>query len=133
MNSEDVFNRFTQAINAHEIDTMLDLMSDDHIFTDATDNAVVGKETLYSSWKYYFECFPDYNVEIDEAISYGDYVAAFGYASGTFRGMKTADGFNFWRLPLAIKAEISDGKVRLWQVYADTKIPSEIIESNQAR
>ena len=131
--AETVFNDFVEAINAHDIDAMLDLMSVDHTFTDAADQSTKGKDKMRGGWSFYFEWFPDYNIEIEEAISYDNNVAAFGYASGTFRGMKTADGFNHWRLPLALKAEIVNGKVRLWQVFVDTKIPYEIIENNQTR
>jgi len=30
-----------------------------------------------------------------------------------------------------MKAEVKDGRVTLWQVFADTKIPFEILERNR--
>lgn len=133
MSTESTFQEFVSAINAHDIDQMVELMTNDHLFTDATDNDVAGLDTVSGRWKFYFDWFPDYTIEVEEAISYDNKVAAFGHASGTFRGMKTSDGFNHWRLPLALKAEVINGKVSRWQVFVDTKIPYEIINQNQVR
>jgi hypothetical protein len=35
-----------------------------------------------------------------------------------------------WRLPVAWKAIVKDSRVTLWQVFADTMIPFQIIERN---
>ena len=53
-------------------------------------------------------------------------LALFGFAGGSFKGKATES----WRLPAAWKAIVKDGRVTLWQVFADTKIPFEIIERN---
>jgi hypothetical protein len=56
----------------------------------------------------------------------GDNFALFGFAGGSFKGKQSQS----WRLPAAWKAFVKDGRVTLWQVFADTKIPFEIIERN---
>jgi hypothetical protein len=61
----------------------------------------------------------------------GDTVAAVGFAEGTFKGLKTENNINYWQLPAAWKAMIENGKIKLWQVYADTKIPCDIIARNK--
>jgi len=37
---------------------------------------------------------------------------------------------NYWHLSVAWKAIIKNGKIQLWQVYADSKIPFDIMNKN---
>lgn len=129
---ESIFNEFISSINEHNVDQLIGLLSNDHIHIDSYDQTLQGKEAVRGSWMSYFEWFPDYHIDIEEAIAYDNKVAAFGYVSGTFRGMYTADGFNYWRLPVAIKTEIKDGRIRMWQIFSDTRVPLGIIERNQS-
>ena len=73
----------------------------------------------------------DYKIEVTDIFIEGDTVAAFGFAEGTFKGIKTEQNKNYWKLPAAWKAVIENGKVKLWQVYADTKITCDIISRNK--
>ncbi|MDB5018667.1 MAG: SnoaL-like domain protein [Mucilaginibacter sp.] len=129
MNKQIVYY-FARAINEHETDKICSLMADDHLFVDAHGNTVAGKDKMKAGWAGYFQWFPDYKIEIVELFENGDIVVAFGFAEGTFKGLKTANNENYWRLPSAWKAVIEDGKIKLWQVYADTKIPFDIINKN---
>ena len=123
-----IVNNFVNAINEHDIDKMCSFMTDDHKFIDSHGNEVVGKETMKAGWIAYFQLFPDYKIEIRELFLSNDTVAAFGLASGTFQGSYNAKE-NYWRLPAAWKAVIKNGKIYLWQVYADSKIPYDIINN----
>jgi hypothetical protein len=82
---------------------------------------------MIPGWRGYFAWFPDYYIEVTEIFEDGDKLALFGFAGGSFQGKQTEN----WRLPAAWKAEVKGGRVTLWQVFADTKIPFEIIERNQ--
>ena len=53
--------------------------------------------------------------------------AMLGNAAGSFKAQPEAS----WRLPAAWKAVVKDGQILLWQVFADTKIPFEIIERHR--
>jgi len=117
---------FIARINAHDVEGLGALMSDGHTFIDAHGNQVSGKEKMIAGWRGYFEWFPDYYIEVTEVFEDEDKLALFGFAGGTF---KNKEGES-WRLPAAWKAIVKDGRVSLWQVYADTKIPFEIIERN---
>jgi hypothetical protein len=50
----------------------------------------------------------------------------FGFAGGSYQNKQTENG----RLPAAWKAIVKDGRVSSRQVFAETKIPFEIIEHN---
>jgi ketosteroid isomerase-like protein len=125
MNKGIVIN-FVNAINEHNVDKICSFMTDDHTFIDSHGNEAIGKEKMKAGWIGYFQLFPDYNIELTELFLEKDTVAAFGFAGGTFQGLSSAKE-NYWRLPASWKAVIKDGKISLWQVYADSKIPFDII------
>jgi ketosteroid isomerase-like protein len=117
---------FVSAINQHDVDRICSLMTDDHKFIDSQGNAAIGKEQMRAGWTGYFQLFPDYKIEITEILFNGDTFAAFGFAGGTYNGRGDKKE-NYWHLPASWKAVIVNGKIQLWQVYADSKIPFDII------
>jgi ketosteroid isomerase-like protein len=128
--SRQVLYDFAAAINLHDMEKIGSLMTDDHVFIDAHGNSIKGKDKMITGWASYFGWFPDYRIEITESFENGDTLAAFGFAEGTLKGLKTGSNEYCWRLPAAWKAVVSNGKIKLWQVYADTKIPFDIISKN---
>lgn len=121
MTNNRTIDTFIEDINAHDVDGLGELMSDDHRFIDAHENEVVGKEKMIAGWRSYFEWFPDFSIEVNEIFENSGTFAMFGFAAGAFKGKSDAS----WRLPAAWKAIVKDGRVTLWQVFADTKIPFE--------
>jgi ketosteroid isomerase-like protein len=105
-------------------------MTDDHTFIDSHGNEVAGKEKMRAGWIGYFQLFPDYKIEITEIFQNGECIAAFGFASGTYQGLSDRKE-NYWRLPASWKAIVKNRKILLWQVYADSKIPFDIINKNK--
>jgi ketosteroid isomerase-like protein len=126
MTNKNTILAFIDRINAHDVEGLAVLMSDDHTFIDAHGNQVSGREKMIAGWHGYFEWFPDYSIEVTEVFEDGDKLALFGFAGGSFQNREGEK----WRLPAAWKAIVKDGRVTLWQVFADTKIPFEIIERN---
>lgn len=120
----ETIQAFIDAINAHEVESLAKLMSDDHLFIDPHGNEMHGKETMTAGWRGYFEWFPDYYIEVSDVFQNGEAFAMFGFAGGSFRGNEDAE----WRLPAAWKALVKEGRITLWQVFADTKIPFEMME-----
>ena len=124
MTNLELISAFVAAINDHAPDALAELMSADHTFIDAHGNEVIGRERMLAGWRGYFEWFPDYEIEIEQIFEDGKIFGLFGCASGSFRGNPERS----WRLPAAWKAVVRDQHVALWQGYADTKIPFDIIE-----
>jgi len=102
-------------------------MTDDHTFIDAHGNEVTGRDKMKAGWAGYFQWFPDYEIEITHLFEDGPNIAAFGFARGTYKGLKTPGNENYWQLPAAWHIVTENDKIKLWQVYADTKIPFDII------
>lgn len=121
---------FVDAINKHDVNRMYELMTTDHVFINSHGKRIEGKENMKLGWEGYFEFFPDYTIEITEIIENESVIGIFGYAYATYMKKKNKQNSNYWRLPGAWKAIVSDGKIKLWQVFTDTKVPYEIIEAN---
>lgn len=117
--NQQVFDEFVSAINQHDPDKIYDLMSDDHQFIDAQGNSVTGRDKMKAGWIGYFQLFPDYKIGVNEIFFNANTIAAFSFAEASFKGSR------HWQLPAAWKAEVENDKLKLWQVYADTKIPFE--------
>jgi ketosteroid isomerase-like protein len=128
--NKQIIHSFAEAINEHNVDKLCALMTDDHTFIDSHGNEATGKEKMKAGWIGYFQLFPDYKIEITHMFLDGDTVAAFGFAGGTFQGLSDKKE-NYWRLPAAWKAIVRNGKIQLWQVYVDAKIPYDIISKNK--
>ena len=122
---------FIEFINKHDIEGMASLMSDDHAFIDAHNNTYSGKDKMKASWQLYFEWFPDYTIEVSDIIQGGQCTAVLGFANGTYRNMQNPERSNYFHLPSAWKVVVENDKIKLWQVYADTKAPNDIMERNK--
>jgi ketosteroid isomerase-like protein len=118
MNKKTIYD-FASAINEHSTDKMYSLMTDDHKFIDAHGNAVVGKDQMKIDWKNYFQRFPDYKIEITNIFANGEFLGAFGFESGAFKGQQSDN----W--PASWKVIVDNNKIKLWQVYEDTEIQFE--------
>jgi ketosteroid isomerase-like protein len=123
-----VCQAFVRAINEHSIDDLGALMSDDHVFVDSQDGAVSGRDAMLTAWVAYFGMFPDFQIEADTIISSGGTVAIFGHASGTFNGKRGPVPEARITMPAAWRATVSEGKIKVWQVYADWSEGVKVIE-----
>jgi ketosteroid isomerase-like protein len=121
----DTFYKFVDAINEHQIDKIYALMTVEHCFVDAQGNTIIGNDKMKHGWDGYFQLFPDCKIEISDIFIDGMTIAAFGFAGGTYKNLHS------FRTPAAWKVIVEDEKIKLWQVYADTKIPFDLMENNQ--
>lgn len=113
--------RFANEINRHDVEAMMALMSDNHLFVDGLGQEVYGKERLRAAWHAYFEMFPDYHMDVRDTCQSGRVVALLGTASGTFSAKGDRPVHNRWKLPAAWRVVIDQGLVAHWQVYADNQ------------
>jgi len=105
-------------------------MAHDHIFIDAYGNSS-SKEVMRQGWAAYFMWFPDYLIEIDDVFVPSDTIVILGYAGGTYRGKTTIDNAHHWRVPAAWRVMVENEKIKIWQVYADSKIPFNIMSNEE--
>jgi ketosteroid isomerase-like protein len=122
---------FIAAINNGNIERMTELMSKDHIFIDAGDDKYTGKETMKEGWIGYFKMFPDYKIEVTDITENDSVIGVFGYASGTYKGLRNKMNSNYYRIPASWKAMVNRGKIGQWQVYCESKMVEQIVERNK--
>ncbi|HKV94005.1 MAG TPA: nuclear transport factor 2 family protein [Candidatus Angelobacter sp.] len=113
--------QFEEAINARNPDAICSLMTADGAFIDSLGNRIQGTEKLRSAWAGYFKMVPDYSISHAEIFAAGNNVAVFGFAQGTFSKDGSLSKENFWKAPAAWLAMVKNGKVAVWQVYADNE------------
>ena len=120
-NPIEVVLKFEQLINSRSADSVCALMTPDSVFIDSLDNRITGLDKLRSAWQAYFKMVPDYSISHTEIFANGDTVAVFGYAQGTFAKGGELKKENFWKTPAAWRAVVREGKIALWQVFADNE------------
>jgi ketosteroid isomerase-like protein len=121
MSPVEVVLQFEQLINSRSPDTICGLLTDDSAFIDSLGNRVAGLENLRKAWAGYFKMVPDYSISHAEIFANGDTVAIFGSAQGTFSKDGQLKKEDFWKSPAAWRAVVRDGKIALWQVFADNE------------
>ena len=127
----DVTLQFVEAICSHDVERILELVTDDHVLIDSGGQDLQGKKVIGVAWTAYFLAFPDYRIVVSEILDQGSSVALFGTAAATFSVEGRLLPENSWAIPACFKAEIQDGKVALWQVYADNEPVRQILSDER--
>jgi len=129
--NKSIVIRFVKAINDHDVNEIVNLMSDDHTFIDAMDNKSVGKKGMKESWAGYYELFPDYLIEISDITENETVIGLFGNVNATYKNLTNELNSNFWRIPASWKAIVENNKVKHWQVYCDYTDLLKIVDKNK--
>jgi len=123
--------RFVKAINDHDVNEIVNLMSEDYIFIDGQDHKSVGKKGMKEGWEGYYALFPDYKIEISDITENESVIGLFGYVNATYKNLTNKLNSNFWRIPASWKAMVENNKIKHWQVYCDYSDLFKIIEKNK--
>ena len=132
-NEINVVKAFIAAINRRGLSELSSLMAEDHTFVDSGGTIQSGRENMMAGWREYFRMFPDYEVQVDYILQDRDLVAVFGSASGTYNGKRGLVPENRIEMPAAWKAIVENGKIKLWQVYADWTEGCKIIDEDKVQ
>jgi len=106
-------------INRHDVESLLALLTEDHLMIDADGTEVRGRDRLRETWADRFRAFPDYHLGVKEWFQNGRTVGMFGTASGTFASGDQLPAENRWRAPAAWRAVVRDHQIAVWQAYLD--------------
>ena len=124
---------FEQLINARNPDAIARFLTDDSAFIDSLGNKMEGSVKLRGAWAGYFKMVPDYSISHSEIFANGNTVAVFGSAQGTFARNGQSSKEDFWTTPASWRAVVRDGKVALWQVFADNEPIRAIMRKYQGK
>jgi peptidase E/ketosteroid isomerase-like protein len=128
-------DKFIEMINAHDVEGLLELMSDDHVFIDSMGSIARGKAELETAWKAYLSLFPDYEVIIEHTSFDKNTIGLFGRAKGTFaagNGLLNGESLlkRAFEIPASWRALVEHGKIKEWQVFADNEPVRKIIKDH---
>ncbi len=126
-----VVQDFIAAINRRALSEISGLMTEDHTFVDSGGRIQSGRENMTAGWAEYFRMFPDYKIQVESILGDKALVAVFGSASGIYNGKRGLVPENRIEMPAAWKAVVENGRVKLWQVYADWTEGSRIINEDK--
>jgi len=113
--------KFVNEVNRHDVDSLVAMLSDDHLFVDGLGQELRGRERLREAWQSYFAMFPDYHLAVKEWFQNGRVVAMFGTASGTLAVGAELPAEHRWKVPAAWRAVVRDQQIVHWQVFADNE------------
>ena len=113
--------RFVAAINAHNVDELVALMTVDHRLVDSLGHVVTGHNQMRRAWQGYFAMVPDYHITVERVFSDAHEVLLCGVAGGTFTSDGSRSPTNAWSTPVALRAQIEGNLVAEWRVYADNE------------
>jgi ketosteroid isomerase-like protein len=117
----NVVLKFELLINSRDAAAVCSLLTSDSVFVDSMGNRIEGAAKMRPAWEGYFKMVPDYAISHSEIFANGDTVAVFGSAQGTFSKDGQIKKEDFWKTPAAWLAVVKDGKIALWQVFADNE------------
>lgn len=103
--------RFNDCINAGDIEGLSQAMTDDHVFIDAADNRVSGKQACIHAWQGFFAAFADYRNHLEQFATHAGFVVVTGRSSCSDRRL---DGPALWT------ARVRGDRVSEWRVLEDT-------------
>jgi ketosteroid isomerase-like protein len=125
-----VARAFVGAINRGSLPGLSSLMAAGYTFVDSRGHVHSGRRKGIEGWRHFLAMFPDYRIRVTHALQHGSTVALFGSTSGTYKGRRGPVRANRIRMTAAWRAAIRDGRVRLWQVYADWTEGLRIIDED---
>lgn len=123
--------RFLDCINRRDVDKLVELMTEDHVFIDSLGQSVRGREKMRAAWRGYYAFCPDYWVSHEKVFQNGSLVAVFGSAGGTIAAHGKLPPENKWQAWVAWLAKAEKGLVKEWRVYADNKPVYDIIAKSK--
>jgi ketosteroid isomerase-like protein len=127
----DVVLKFEQLINSRHAEAVCSLLTLDSVLIDSMGNRIEGASKMRPAWESYFNMVPDYTISHSEIFANGDLVAVFGSAQGTLSKDGKLRKEDFWKTPAAWRAVVKDGKIAIWQVFADNEPIRAIMRKNE--
>ncbi len=99
--------QFDDCINNGNLQGLVELMTEDHMFIDNDGKVTQGRETLRESWRSFFEAYNDYRTIITSATVQNGCVILIG---NSICSNKKLEGPNLWT------AKFRDGQICEWRV-----------------
>lgn len=124
---------FVDAINAHDVDGIVGLLSADYEFVNSSgDRFHQGRQFFRDEWSSQFAKHPDFRIRVGKVIADEGGVALFGYSEGTYAPDGELKPENKWSVPAAFMAMARDGKITYFETFSDASMVYDLIQSRNA-
>jgi uncharacterized protein (TIGR02246 family) len=125
--------KFVDAINAHDVEGIVRLMSPEYVFVNSSGDRFTGEDFMRETWAKQFRDHPDFKIVVEKIIADEQGVAVFGTAEGTYApdGKKRPE--RRWTVPAAFLGMAAAGKMTYWESFSDASIVYDLIhETDEA-
>lgn len=119
----DVVLKFVECINAGDLEGLCALMTGNFAFIDYGGKVERGKDLMREGFKGYFAEYPQYKIITKKVLTGGTGVAIIGKTTGSHVPSEVEK-----KETVLWTAEIRDGLVAPWRIYADTDVVSQTTE-----
>ena len=107
---------FVERINAHDLEGICALMTDDFTFTDYEGKIEKGKEVMRKGWDGYLSSFPKYKIVVQNVLIGAGGVAIIGKTTGSHIPPEMEE-----KETVLWTAEVRDGLVAEWRIYSNSE------------
>ena len=111
--TQSIVESFVAAINAQDLNKLVELMSQDHTFIDNGGNVYTGRDRMKAAWESYFFSFPNYRIQVEFILPSGADIAVVGKTTGSHVSAEQEE-----RELVVWTAKIADDLVSEWRVFA---------------
>lgn len=116
--SKLVVLQFNACINEGDLQGLSDLMTEDHVFIDSSNDVHRGKDLMVKGWENFFSQYPDYLNHFSILESRGNLVLVIGLSTCSYEPL---DGPALW------SAKVEDDHIAEWRVYVDNEKNRELL------
>ncbi|MFT3789173.1 MAG: nuclear transport factor 2 family protein [Tepidisphaeraceae bacterium] len=124
--------RFVETINAHDVEGIVRMMSNEYVFVNSSGDRFTGHDFMRETWAKQFQDHPDFRIHVEKIIADEQGVAVFGMSEGTYAPDGDRKPERRWTVPAAFLGLAAEGKMTYWESFSDTSIVYDLIRETQS-
>jgi uncharacterized protein (TIGR02246 family) len=118
---------FIDRINAHDVDGIVALLTDDYTFVNSSGDHFEGRQFMRDTWAAQFAEHPDFQINVQRVVADDEAVAVFGMSTGTYAPDGALRDETHWEVPAAFLCIPRGNKIARVQVFSDSSIVYDLI------
>ena len=126
---KDTILQFIDRINAHDVDGVMKLVSNDYEFVNSSGDHFRDRQFIRDTWAEQFKNHPDYKIRVQRVIADNEGVGVFGVSEGTYAPEGEPSEEDHWEVPCAFLCIAREGKVTYFECYSDASIVFDVMKS----
>lgn len=123
---------FVERVNAHDVDGIVGLLSDDYHFVNSSGDEFQGRPFMREVWLDQFSKHPDFRIRVTRVIADENGVALFGFSEGTYAPDGELREENKWSVPAAHLFTARGGKVTYYETFSDASMVYDLMQARDA-